>query len=281
MNIKKLFPEKDTSKKGFVEFLDRKGFYIVLILCIAIVGATAVFVATHNMNTASVKPDTDKIIPEEAVGNSVTDKPSVQSSISSETGKGSLKVSEGTSNGAKSSTGKNESKQTAQAKSSGNTSASSSSSGGTANLKSTDSGKTKSFIMPVFGDVITAFAQSNLVYSKTLEEWRTHSGTDIAAERGTPVKAVADGFVSDIKNDPALGIMVIIDHQNGLKTVYANLASDDMVSVNQKIKQSDVIGCVGNTASFEVADQSHLHFEVWKNNQPMNPADYLPKKSTN
>lgn len=90
------------------------------------------------------------------------------------------------------------------------------------------------------------------------------------------VKAVADGVISEIKNDPRYGVVVIIDHKNGIKTVYSNLASDDMVTSNQKVKQGDVIGIVGNTALFESAEQPHLHFEVLMDNEPVDPLAYLP-----
>jgi murein DD-endopeptidase MepM/ murein hydrolase activator NlpD len=134
--------------------------------------------------------------------------------------------------------------------------------------------------MPVFGEVSFEYAKDKLLYSKTLDEWRSHSGLDLKADRGTPVKVVADGVVTEIKNDPRIGITIIVDHLNGLKTVYANLANGDMVSPNQKVKQGEVIGSVGNTASFESAEPAHLHFEVLKNNKNVNPSDYLPKKAS-
>lgn len=144
--------------------------------------------------------------------------------------------------------------------------------------KSSTVPKTNEFILPVVGEVTFAFAIDKLVYSKTLEEWRTHSGVDLAADRGTPVKAVGDGFVSDIKHDPRFGVTIIVDHGDGIKSLYANLASDDMVSPNQKIKQGDIIGCVGNTALFESAEQSHLHFEILKDDEPVNPDAWLSIK---
>ena len=52
--------------------------------------------------------------------------------------------------------------------------------------------------------------------------------------RGEAVKAVADGYVKEIKEDPCYGITIVIDHENGYKSVYSNLASASMVSVNQR-----------------------------------------------
>ena len=97
----------------------------------------------------------------------------------------------------------------------------------------------------------------------------------IAAPRGTVVCSIGDGVISDIKKDPAYGITIIIDHENGFKSIYANLATDDMVSPNQIIKLGDKISCVGNTAIFESADPSHLHFELYKDDKLVDPKDYI------
>lgn len=132
------------------------------------------------------------------------------------------------------------------------------------------------YIMPVYGNIIHDFAMDRLVYSKTLEDWRTHSGIDIAASRGTAVKAVAAGTICDIRNDPKLGCTIVIDHENGFKTVYANLASTDMVLPNQIVEQGESIGSVGDTAIFEIASEPHLHFEVLKNDEVVDPKLYLP-----
>lgn len=269
MNIRKLFPDNKGIKKGLLEFLDKRGFYIVLILCIAIVGATAVFVTTHNVAVPEVDDSVLNIPPEESEMSSAVnnnqDKPSAQSSENDPTAAGGQKPASGSPEVAAATPAK---QSTPQEKT-----------GSTPAPPKTEN--TQKFIMPVFGEVSYDYAQDKLVYSRTLEEWRTHSGVDLAADRGVVVKATADGVVSDIKNDPRLGVTIIVDHLNGIKTVYANLASDDMVSPNQKVKQGDVIGCVGNTAAFESAEQPHLHFEVLKNDEPVNPLDYLPNQSLN
>ena len=133
------------------------------------------------------------------------------------------------------------------------------------------------FVMPVKGKIQMDYAMDRLLYSKTLDEWRTHSGIDITAPRGDVVKAAADGYIKEIKNDPCYGITITIDHENGYKTIYSNLASSSMVSVNQKVKAGDAISSVGNTAVFECMDPTHLHFEVYKNDKLIDPKTVLPE----
>jgi len=137
-------------------------------------------------------------------------------------------------------------------------------------------GKKPTFILPLEGKILNDYAMDRLLYSKTLDEWRTHSGIDIEAPRGEAVKAVADGYVKEIKEDPCYGITIVIDHENGYKSVYSNLASASMVSVNQKVKAGDAISSVGNTAVFECADPPHLHFEMYKDDKLIDPKTVLP-----
>ena len=79
------------------------------------------------------------------------------------------------------------------------------------------------FKRPVEGEVTTNFAKDTLIYSNTLQEWVTHNGIDIKADKATIVKASADGTIKSIKNDPRFGITVVIEHVNGYSSVYANL----------------------------------------------------------
>ena len=290
--MKKLFPGKRISKTSLLEFLDKKGFYIILALCVVVVGATAIFATMRNVNSPGQDFISDnKMIPDEMNGGSVADvdvKPEDDSPIDTAAampeggtvlGGGQKTVAE--INAVEKSGEKQAAAQSQIAAKPAPTPSPGKTTGSSNAGKSGNTAQVQKFIMPVVGSVTFAFAQDRLVYSKTLEEWRTHSGVDLAADRGTPVKAAADGTVSEIKHDPRFGITIIIDHNNGLKTVYANLASDDMVNPNQKVKQGDIIGCVGNTALFESAEQSHLHFEVLKDNEPVNPETYLPLKEKN
>lgn len=131
------------------------------------------------------------------------------------------------------------------------------------------------FKMPVEGEIIKEFANNKLVYSATLDVWAAHNGIDIKADKTTVVKAAAEGTVESIKNDPRYGLTVIIEHVNGYKTVYANLLSTEFVVAGEKVKQGQSIGTVGNTATFEISDEPHLHFELLKDNEQQDPELYL------
>ncbi len=131
------------------------------------------------------------------------------------------------------------------------------------------------FTKPVEGQVVTEFAKDTLIYSNTLQEWVTHNGIDIKADKTTVVKASTEGTVKSIKNDPRYGITVVIEHVNGYQTVYSNLLTAEFVKEGETVKQGQTIGTVGNTATFEIADDSHLHFEIIKDGEYVDPNLYL------
>ena len=135
--------------------------------------------------------------------------------------------------------------------------------------------KDPEFKIPVEGEIIREYAKDNLVYSATLDEWVTHNGIDIAAEKTTVVKASAEGTVKSIKNDPRYGLTIVIEHVNGFTTVYSNLLTAEFVEEGETVEQGETIGTVGNTATFEIADEAHLHFEILKDNENLDPELYL------
>ena len=91
----------------------------------------------------------------------------------------------------------------------------------------------------------------SLIYSETLQEWVTHRGIDIKAEKGAEVKAIADGTIKSIKTDPRYGISIIIKHSKGFESVYACLLNEA-----QGLKEG-------------------LHFEMTKDGDYVNPDIYV------
>ena len=139
--------------------------------------------------------------------------------------------------------------------------------------------KVETMIAPVFGTICLDFSDTQLVYSKTLDMWTTHDGIDIKAEEGSQVRAVMDGVISEITNDPQWGMTIAIDHGGGVTTIYSNLSTLDMVTLGQEVKKGDVISGVGRTAIIEIAEEPHLHFEIMKDGKNLDPKIYLPKQS--
>lgn len=128
---------------------------------------------------------------------------------------------------------------------------------------------------PVVGGITKEYSVDDLVYSETMNDWRTHNGLDIAAELGAQVKAAADGVVEQVYEDDLLGVVVVIGHTGNTKTLYANLQNLDFIEVGKEVKQGDIIGGVGNSATAEIAEQPHLHFEVLVNKENVDPKQYL------
>ena len=130
------------------------------------------------------------------------------------------------------------------------------------------------FIRPVNGKVIEEFSDNNLIYNEALRDWRTHNGVDLEAESGTQVLAAANGVIENVF-DSNMGMCVLIDHQNGYKTVYANLDDSIVVKKGDEVAEGDVIGIVGNTALGDATDLPHLHFEITKDGNNVNPTEYI------
>ncbi|MDR6240876.1 M23 family metallopeptidase [Aureibacter tunicatorum] len=110
-----------------------------------------------------------------------------------------------------------------------------------------------------------------------LKRWRLHEGVDYSAPKGTPIYATGDGKVVTVKsNFGGYGKEVVIDHGFGFTTRYAHMQSFN-VKRGQKVKRGECIGFVGNTGR---STAPHLHYEVRKNDKPVNPIHYIFKDIT-
>ncbi len=141
--------------------------------------------------------------------------------------------------------------------------------------QSTMSDGTVSYVWPVKGDVQRPYSIQTLMYDSTMADWRTHDGVDVACDQGTPVLAAAGGLVVDVHNDDLLGTVVEIDHENGVHSVYANLAAQPPVAAGDRVTMGQTIGSVGGTALGEVNQVSHLHFAMKQDGVSADPTAYL------
>lgn len=127
-----------------------------------------------------------------------------------------------------------------------------------------DNAATPRFVWPARGRLSSRFGP----------RWgRMHEGIDIAAQRGAPVRSVADGKVIHAGRIGAYGNVVIVKHGGRFATVYAH-NHRNRVRKGQRVKQSQVIAQVGATGR---ATGPHLHFEVRVGEKPRNPLRYLPR----
>ena len=102
-----------------------------------------------------------------------------------------------------------------------------------------------------------------------------HPGIDILAPRKTHVMAAGSGQVTFAGTDSDLGLMVIIDHQNGWETHYGHNESV-LVSYGDQIRKGQPVAVFGGSGTSSTGD--HLHFGMYYDGQPLNPIDWLDKR---
>lgn len=284
MKIRRMLIKFRNAGTRIGDYIDKKGFYIVLLLCVVVIGATISIVTIRDYK----KFGSDLALDDELVQDSVNTKvyEDVTSAASgTEVGKSGLAAQEkepveevSTEQLAERPDKAQEAKSDIQAEKGSQTEKNKKTQEPVQKSDSVSQSQTIEQVKlgyPVYGKVINEYAVGKLIYSKTLQQWTTHTGIDISSEKDTPVKAALDGIVKSIKDDPRYGITITIEHQGGLKTIYSNLSTAKMVKPGQHVKRGTVISGVGSTANFESEDQPHVHFEVLKDGKNVNPMDYL------
>lgn len=114
-------------------------------------------------------------------------------------------------------------------------------------------------------------------HNKTLNSYYEHAGIDFTAAAGTAVKAVESGVVESIyKDDLLLGTEIVVDHGDGLKTLYRFVTAAANLKVGQKVEKGEVIATVAEASGNEYKDGTHLHFEIMQNGKAIDPALRLP-----
>lgn len=138
----------------------------------------------------------------------------------------------------------------------------------TSTYSASSSSSGSAVIRPVSGPITSKFGMR---FHPVLRYWKLHDGVDYGASCGTPIRAVADGRVTDRYYNVGYGNRLIVDHgkigNRYLSTSYNHL-SKFTVSAGQRVKQGQVIGYVGNTG---YSTGCHLHFMAWRNGKLINP----------
>ncbi|MBQ9988564.1 MAG: M23 family metallopeptidase [Clostridia bacterium] len=235
-----------SARSRFAAFLDKQGVYLVMILCLGIVGASAYFAFS-----AEPEPAPQSAVPDPGAAQVQLVEPpklSVADKVPAPT-----TTPEPPPMAEKTPVPTPEQETPVQGNSA------------TAKQKA---------IYPVKGKILRAFSPNDPVYFGTLNAWMVHRGVDIAAENGADVAAALDGTVTSVVNDPETGYTVIIEHEGKISTLYGNLSAPENIRIGQTVRQGDVIGKVGRSAQSEIADESHVHFAYFVSGACKDPAQF-------
>lgn len=132
------------------------------------------------------------------------------------------------------------------------------------------------FAKPIEGEIQKIYSLDKVIYSKTLELWKTHDGIDIKSDIGQSVFSIEKGKVDKVYEDSFLGYTVVIDHGQGYKSSYSNLSENIPVKQGDIVTKGKVIGQISNSAIGEIKDDAHLHFMLIKDGNIVDPT-YIMK----
>ncbi len=142
-------------------------------------------------------------------------------------------------------------------------------------LQSKENGGSKpvagTMLWPVSGRITSPYGNR---FHPVLKKWKLHTGVDLAAATGTPIKAVASGKVIVSATLSGYGKTIIIDHGGGISTLYGH-NSALLFSVGKTVAKGEVIAKAGSTG---LSTGPHCHFEVRSNGSPVDPMKWLTKR---
>lgn len=129
-------------------------------------------------------------------------------------------------------------------------------------------------IMPV--ETVSVLNEYGFYHNTTLNSYYVHTGLDFSAAAGTEVLAVEAGTVESIYKDDLLsGTEITVNHGDGLKSVYRFVTEAEGLAVGDAVAKGEVIATVAEANGDEYKDGAHLHFEIVKNNESVDPTEYL------
>jgi murein DD-endopeptidase MepM/ murein hydrolase activator NlpD len=226
------------------KFFTGKGFYVALAVCLVAVGGVAVatFVSTmpglHNDGGSGNPPLTTTSASDKAAENVVTDVPDDRTTPTTR---------EKTTHAPTTTT--------------------------QADIQ-TGTSDVELFILPLTNEVSKDFSNDSPVYSETMNDWRIHSGADFKGTAGQEVKALADGTILAVEEDPIWGHVISIDHGFGIQSRYCGVTAVTSLKKGDAVKVNDVIGTLSDIPC-ESLDGSHLHLEITADGKLINPVDAI------
>lgn len=132
------------------------------------------------------------------------------------------------------------------------------------------------FTLPVqAAEIQREYSGDSLVFDPTMGDWRTHNGTDFACDEGDTVMAVLDGVVAEIFEDAMMGQCIRIDHGGQLESLYCGVIVQDGLKEGTKLSAGQTLGRVGNNVLAESSQECHLHLEMIEEGCAVDPMSIL------
>ena len=122
-------------------------------------------------------------------------------------------------------------------------------------------------------EILKGFSPEVLLFSETMQDWRTHSGVDFSADAGCEIHSVGNGRVSKVISDPQRGYTIEVDYGT-FTGRYCAISQENAVGIDTELHTGDVIGTLADLP-LESADPPHLHFEALQNGVSVDPMDFL------
>lgn len=129
-------------------------------------------------------------------------------------------------------------------------------------------------LWPVEGNVILNYSMDKSIYFSTLNQYKYHPAIVISAEVGDEVRCAARGKVTDVQVNEETGTTVFMDLGSGYQAVYGQL-KEISVEKGDMVEAGTVIGYVSEPTKYYTLEGSNLYFQLRKNDEPVNPMDYL------
>ena len=130
------------------------------------------------------------------------------------------------------------------------------------------------FGAPCVGEVVEEYSNTVLVWNSTLSQYSTHLGVDFMVDDGK-VLAVASGTVKEVGYDPLNGHYIVVDHDENYQSRYYSLEEGIALKAGDKVTKGQVIATVGESMALEAHQGKHLHLEMSKNGEDIDPLSVI------
>ncbi len=140
----------------------------------------------------------------------------------------------------------------------------------------TSTEREKNYLLPMGNHIVKDYSNGEMVFSKTMGDWRVHNGIDFGGASGNSVSAIEDGIITSVYDDSFWGTVVEIDHGDGMLVRYCGLKSGSVLADGSRVTRGEKIGTLGGIP-VESGDGDHLHIEVSINGKTVDPLEALGK----